>query len=172
MPDAIMTGVYGREGIMLKSLLKDPGTTGNLLLEPLAASISARRNGSDLENALIAITNSSSKKLQAISLKGINKNIKTVPLTSMGKSALKTMLESDDLAVKGQAVELAGKLNLGDSKALDAIRRKAVSDVADPNLSTEKRLAAIAFIARLLTNLGHILIRVHLIRVHNLLVVQ
>jgi putative membrane-bound dehydrogenase-like protein len=147
MPDAILTGVHGREGIMLKSLLKDPGATGNLLLEPLAASISARRNGFDLETALIAITNSSSKRLQAISLKGINKNIKPFPLTSMGKSALNAMLESDDLAVKGQAIELAGKLNLGDSKELDAIWRKAVSDVANVSLSAEKRLAAIALLS-------------------------
>lgn len=147
MPDAIMTGVHERAGIMLISLLKDPGATGNLLLEPLAASISARRNRSELEAVLIAIAKSGSWQLQAISLKGINDNIKTVSLTNDGKSALKIMLKSNDLAVQGQAVELAGKLNLGDSKTLDAIRQKAASVATDPILSTEKRLAAIALLA-------------------------
>lgn len=147
MPEAIMTGAQRRAGIMLTSLLKDPGAAGNLLLEPLAASISARRNGHELEAALNSIAKSDSPRLQAISLKGINDNIKTVPLTNIGKSALKAMLQSNDLAVKGQAVELAGKLNLGDSKMLDAIRQQATSEAADGNISTEKRLAAIVLLS-------------------------
>jgi putative membrane-bound dehydrogenase-like protein len=143
MPDAIMTVVHERAGIMLRELLKEPGPTGQILLEPLAASISARNNDADLTAALIAIAKSDSPKLQAASLKGINRNMKTIPLNNIGKTSLNSLLQINDQAVREQAISLALKLNLGNSKAFDAIRQKAMKDVANPQLATEKRLKAV-----------------------------
>ena len=147
MPDAIMTGVHQRAGVMFAALIKDPGTSGKLLLEPLAGSIAARRDAAELESTLNVIAKSKSPRLQDLSLMGINDNIKSVPISNSAKGSLKVLLQANDLAVRGQAVALAGKLNLGDSKELDAIREKAATDAANASLSTEKRLAAIALLS-------------------------
>ncbi len=147
MPDAIMTGVHQRAGTMLVALLKEPGTTGQAMLEPLAASISARRDDTELATVLNAVAKSDSPALQAATLKGINRTMKAMPLNESGKVSLNTLLGASDMAVRGQAVALAGKLNLGDSKALDAIRENARADAANPQLTTEQRLAAVALLS-------------------------
>ena len=147
MPDAIMTGVYNRAGTMLRVLLRQPGATGEVLLEPLAASISARSDEMDLTAALSAISTSKSPKLQIASLKGINRNIKFVGLNEMGKSALNTLLKSNDNELRAQAITLALKLNLRDSKALEEIQDKAMQDVANSQLTTENRLKAVALLS-------------------------
>ena len=148
MPDAIMTGVNQRAGAMLTALLTQPGATGNLLLEPLATSVSARRNEAEVAAVLVALTRSPSMAARARVLTGLSQNMKPIPLPDAGKNALNILLESPDLAVRGQAVALAGKLNLGDAQALNVLRRQAAQDAANAALTTEQRLAAVG----LLTN--------------------
>ena len=148
MPDAIMTGMNQRAGIMLAALLEKPGATGNVLLEPLAASVSARRNESELTTVLTGLTRNASTTRQAAVLTGLSQNMKPIPLADAGKQALNTLLKSSNLAVRGQAVALAGKLNLGDSDALNTLRRQAATDAANATLPTDQRLAAVG----LLTN--------------------
>lgn len=147
MPDAIMTGVHERAGTMLRALLSQPGATGQILLEPLAASISARSDQTDLTAALSAIATSKSPQLQIASLKGINRNIKFIPLNERGKTSLNTLLKTNEDELREQAITLALKLNLRGSKTLDEIRSKAMKDVANPQLPTEKRLKAVALLS-------------------------
>ncbi|MEO5599599.1 MAG: PVC-type heme-binding CxxCH protein [Cyclobacteriaceae bacterium] len=147
MPDAIMTGVHGRAGTMLAALLKQPGTTGVAMLEPLAGSIAARQDGEELAAALKDIVLCKSPSNQATSLKGINGTIKAIPLTKSSTTNLNLLLKNEDIAVRGQAIILAGKLNLGDSKALVTIREQAAIDAANGKLSTQQRLAAVALLA-------------------------
>ncbi len=147
MPDAIMTGVNNRAVTMLSALLKDPGRNSNMLLEPLAASISAGQDSREISSALIAIANAKTSVAQANALKGLSQDLKNISLSVEAKSALNKMIRAKDLAVQGQAVALAGKLNLGDSKALDSIRKKAAADARDAKLETQQRLAAIALLA-------------------------
>src|SRR5690606_35874876 len=64
-----------------------------------------------------------------------------------GKASLNTLLESGNQAVREQAITLALKLNLSDSKALDAIREEAIKEVADLQLTTEKRLKAVVLLS-------------------------
>lgn len=149
MPDAILTGVRGRAGVMLTALLQKPGPAGSLLLEPLAASVAARRDPTELTAVLTALaqTPAPAPALQAAALNGLNRNLKPVLLAEGGKTALNALLKSADLAVRGQAVALAGKLHLGDSKALDALRRNAVAEAANLHLPTDQRLAAVGLLA-------------------------
>ncbi len=147
MSDAIMTGVHERAGIMLRSLLKEPGGTGLVMLQPLAASISARGDDADLVKALSAIAKSDSPALQTTSLEGINLYMKLRPLNEIGKTSLNTLLKSDDNAVHEQAILLALKLNLGDSKVMEAILEKAAKDVVNPQLSTDNRLKAVTILS-------------------------
>ena len=148
MPEAIMTGMNQRAGVMLTALLDQPGAMGNLLLEPLATSVSARRNASEVSAVLVALTRSPLATARATVLTGLSQNMKPISLSDAGKQALKALLESTDLAVRGQAVALAGKLNLGDAHALTALRQQAAHDAANAALTTEQRLAAVG----LLTN--------------------
>jgi len=147
MPDAIMTAVHGRAGTMLAALLKQPGTSGVAMLEPLAGSIASRQDGEELAAALKDIALCKSPSRQAASLKGINGTIKAMPLTGSATTSLNVLLKNEDMAVRGQAIILAGKLNLGDSKALVTIREKAAMDASNGNLSTQQRLAAVALLA-------------------------
>lgn len=55
MPTALMTGMHERAGKMLSVLLHDPGAHGAKLIEPLAASIAARRDPGELAEALAAL---------------------------------------------------------------------------------------------------------------------
>ncbi len=147
MPEAIMTGVHERARTMLGALLKEPGATGQDLLEPLAASISAGSDEANLVAALSDIADSNLPSLQIASLKGINRNIHAFPLNDLGTTSLNRLLKAENQAVQEQAIALALKLNVGDSKVLDAIRDEALKEVADPQLSTEKRLKAVALVS-------------------------
>jgi putative heme-binding domain-containing protein len=147
MPDAIMTGVNKRAAGMVSSLLRDPGPQGALMLEPLAASVSARRNAAELKAVLEYTAQCASPALQAAVLKGINRNIKPVALDKSAKAVLNALIQQQDPAIKGLAMSLAAKLNLGDSKALAALIRKSEEDLNNPVLSTEQHLAAVALLS-------------------------
>jgi putative heme-binding domain-containing protein len=147
MPEAILTGVSGRTVPMLTGLLREPGRTGHLLLEPLGTVIGARSEAAELTTALTAVAACKTRPLQAAVLKGITSTVKPLPLPLAAKQALQALLASGDLGVQGQAVALAGKLQIADAKALTAIREKARTDAANSVLPTEGRLAAVALLS-------------------------
>ena len=147
MPDALMTGLESRAAVMLTALLNEPGPTGKLLLEPLAASISARRDSVELAGVLQATAHCSSPALQTTVLKGLALNLKPVSLSNAGRQALNDLLNASNLAVRGQAVAVASKLNSANSEVLTDLRRKAADALANARLSTEDGLAAVALLA-------------------------
>lgn len=147
MPDAIMTCVNERSVQMLMHLLENSGSTGKLMLDQLSASIASRGNVMEIQNMLMAIRNSKSSIAQALALKGINRNIKAIKLNKRSEDILNSLIEVNDLGVRGQAIVLSGKLKLGNSTALNAIRKKASADVANASLPTEERLAAVTLLS-------------------------
>ncbi len=146
MPDALLTGVHQRAGKMLGSLLQNTGKTGNLLLEPLAASIAARADAGELNDLLETLENCPSINSVVATLQGLNKNLKTVELTENTRKIINTWLQNPDIALRGQAVTLAIKLNLGDSQVLEDLQQQAIADIKNPKLADENRLAAINFL--------------------------
>ena len=147
MPDALMTGTYQRSEPMLMALLDNPGPAGDALLSPLAASLAARRDEAALTRTLVALAKTTAPTAQVAVLTGLNQTIKSFALNEAAKTALNTLLVTNDLAVRGQAIALAGKLNLADSKALAGLQQKAVADAANPQLTTQQRLAAVGLLA-------------------------
>ncbi len=147
MPDAIMTGVHGRAEIMLKELFAQPGPAGESMFEPLAASISARQHSEEIEALLRIVNKSHTPSYQTAALKGINNNIRAIVLSNRGEQTLNELLQNKDLSVRGQAIVLAGKLNIGDSRVLEAVRQEAAKDAANLQVSTHDRLSAVAVLA-------------------------
>jgi putative membrane-bound dehydrogenase-like protein len=147
MPDALLTGAYGRGGAILTALLNQPGSTGHLLLDPLAASVAAHRDAAELTQVLEAVAQCANPALQASTLRGINRLLKPIELPEVGKATLNRLLTTGDLAVRGQAATLAGKLNLSDLKALETLREQATRDLTNTQLPTEQRLAAVTLLA-------------------------
>jgi putative membrane-bound dehydrogenase-like protein len=147
MPEALLTGLRGRAGVMLAALLANPGPTGRLVLEPLAASIAARRDEGEVSAALQALARCPDPVLQTAALTGLGRTLKPLPLPEAGKTALDALLAAPNGAVRGQAALLAGKLNLGDSKALETLRQQAARDAASAALPTDQRLTAVALLA-------------------------
>jgi len=147
MPDAIVTGVKGRAGAMLSSLLTEPGLSGDKLFEPLAACVAARRDPAEIGALLHRIASLERVELKAKALKGLNTSIQQLKLNTAARLSLDKLLKDDDLAVQGMAVTLAGKLNVGDSKALDGLRKIAADDAKNADLPVARRLAAITLLA-------------------------
>ncbi len=147
MPSALLTGLHERAGGILAALVEDPGPQGAALLEPLAASIAARRDEAELADALASISRGRSAAIRAAVLKGLKSALKPGPLAERGRTALEVLLKDDDLAVQGLAGGLAGVLKLGDGKALARAAARAAEDASDARLPTERRLAAVALLA-------------------------
>lgn len=147
MPDAILTGLHNRAGQMLTNLLAQPGSTGQRLLDPLAASVAAHRDLAELNTVLEAVARCPNPTLQAATLRGLNRVLKPITGADRVKPALSQLLNANDRTVRAQAVALAGRLNLGDTKALEALRQQALTDLTNAQLPTEHRLAALALLA-------------------------
>jgi len=147
MPEAILTGMDGRAGRMLTELLRDPGEHGEALFEPLAASIAARRDDSELTSALAAIAQCDSTPARAACLKGLSE-VKPGPTAPDANEPLRRLAKDENAGVRGLAETIAVRLKVSESsESADAIRISARADLADSTAPTEKRLAALSLLA-------------------------
>lgn len=148
MPQALLTGLRGRAGFMLEALL-DPGQPigrAGPLLEPLCASLGARRDPSELSHALGLLAGPGAAPFRVACLRGLQaglKNARGVTLTSDGREALRRLLAVPDPDVRALAGPLRG-MDPEFSRELLETARRHVADVRKP---VEMRLAAVEQLA-------------------------
>lgn len=147
MPEAILTGIDGRAGQMLAELLRDPGEQGGALFEPLAASIAARRDDTELAASFAAIARSESAPARASCLKGLSE-LKPGPMAPEAQEPLRRLTQDENSGVRGLAENIAVRLKLSESSDSAAATRTASrADLTDSTAPTEKRLAALSLLA-------------------------
>ncbi|MBI4325046.1 MAG: c-type cytochrome, partial [Chloroflexi bacterium] len=117
------------------------------LLEPLAASISARGDAQEMSRALAALARLEDVSLQAACLKGFQAGLKggrAATLSTEGREALTRLLGSNSLEVRSAA---AAVLNIVDPAQRKALLAQAAHDAGDVKLPAEARLAAVVQLA-------------------------
>ncbi|MBI4658719.1 MAG: c-type cytochrome [Verrucomicrobia bacterium] len=175
MPNAILSSLRGRAGLMLERLLKNaaavlpveptPMRTGIQnragqaggrsyyeLLEPLCASIGARRDDQELTQALVRLAAALDPDAQRACLRGLQTGLRGaggIVLSGEGRKALGRFLASADADVRGAAAAIAASLKLTDPAQVKALVAQAAREAADAKSAPEIRLAAVAQLAGL-----------------------
>jgi putative membrane-bound dehydrogenase-like protein len=149
MPNAILSSSHGRAVELLALLLQEPPELhhGRNLLEPLLASIGARRDAREMAQTLIAVASVTDADLQKTCLKGLRsglKNVRSLSLPVAGRDALKQLLGSTWGEVRSSALAL---LNMADPAQRKALLAQAARDAGDVKLSAEARLGAVSQLA-------------------------
>lgn len=152
MPNAILTSLHQRGGLMLETLLQAPEHlgAGQALLEPLCTTIGARREGPELANALTRIASTRDVTLQTLCLRGLQNGLKgarVAAITADGHEAVKRLLGSDAAEVRQLATTLNQQFQAADPATQQALLGEARRNLADMKLSPELRLAAVSQLA-------------------------
>lgn len=152
MEAAILSSASDRSGGLLMRLLQSslpsPGT--RRLLEPLAVTIAARRDGPAMSRTLALLTTRASTS-QALVLagfvKGITRGKQPVPRTKDGWASLTRLLTSQVDKVRESATQLASHLPLANPAQLKAIFAEATGRALDDNSPLDQRRQAIHVMA-------------------------
>lgn len=149
MVTAILSAVPGRGGALLHALLESPAGLGaaRSLLQPLCATISARRDPQEISDALQAIAAIRDPAAQLACLQGVQSSIKTsieLPLTAGSQSAVKQLAASSDSQIRTAAKSLVGLLKLETAQERAARISKASRTLEDVQQPLEARLSAIS----------------------------
>jgi len=148
MPNAILSSLHDRGGLMLDELLNTPERIGSAasLLEPLCTAIAARHDARELSQTLLRIAVAQDAGLQTVCLRGLQSGLKggrAMAVAADGRDALNQLTASDNGDVRRAAVVLSGLL-APDSTTQKLLLAKATREIADVKLSAEVRLAAVA----------------------------
>ncbi len=141
-----------RGGALLAELLKEPAQLGQArgLLEPLCASIAARRNAEELSEALVRVAALESPDLGKTCLRGLRNSLKgslPVALAEPARAALKKLAGSDDAEVRTLTNALVIALKIEDPAQRQARLAQAAQEAGNVKLPVETRLAAVAQLA-------------------------
>ena len=152
MEAAILSSASDRSGELLLRLLQSslpsPGT--RRLLEPLAITLAARRDGPAMSRTLALLTtrDSTSQALVLAGLvKGITRGKQPVPRAEDGWAALTRLLASQADKVRESATQLAAHLPLANPAQLKAIFAEATAHALDENSPLSQRQQAIHVMA-------------------------
>jgi len=152
MPNAILSSLHERCGLVLDELLKSPDNLGaaKALIEPLCAAIASRKNESELAQSLTRMAAVDVAAIQKLGLRGLQngfRGVRLVTVAAEGHTALGALLASEDDEVRRLATTLNGLFQAGDPATHKALLVEAVRKIADAKLPAEVRLAAVAQIA-------------------------
>ena len=148
MSTAILSALAQRSGEMLTQLLREPAELGQatVMLEPLCSAIAARRETSELSQALVQIAAIQDESLQLVCLDGIHSAFREsadVALDDSAKQVVKLLVASPSAEVRSYGRSLVRLLRLETPAErlgrLD-LARKQLQDVS---LNADTRTAAV-----------------------------
>jgi len=147
MPQALLSGLHGRAGWMLEELLGNPplGKAGPLL-EPLCASIGARRDTQELARVFARLAAGADLPWVETCLRGLQTGLKGARNLSLTEETL-VALQRWQASTNATVRRLAGAIRAMDpavGQDLVLAARRLVGDVQQP---AESRLAAVAQLA-------------------------
>ena len=145
---AILSALAQRSGEMLTQLLREPAELGQatMMLEPLCSAIAARREPSELSQALVQIAAIQDESLQLVCLSGIQSAFREAAMVALDDSAKKSvdlLATSHNAEVRSHGRLLVRLLRLESSadrmSRLD-LARKQLQDVS---LNADARAIAV-----------------------------
>ena len=146
--DAILTSLAGRALDMLAALIDKPAEAHRAhgLIFRLCVSIATKRNTAELSAAIVDVAGLTDYELQQACLAGLREPFKSatqVALSDTACAALDQLTAADDGEVRIAAVGLKQILKLESASDREARLAKALSEVANVQLPTDRRLAAV-----------------------------
>ena len=149
MRSAILSSLAGRGTELLSELTLSTSTIGAAgdLLEPLCASISARRQPQELSTALIQISSIQDIAVQTTCLQGIRKSFGTstaVNVNEDARRAVKQMSVGNTPNVSALALSLIRLMRLEAPAEREARLTDGVRKLNDATMNTDDRLSVIA----------------------------
>ena len=152
MANAIVSSLHQRAGAMLSELLRAPELLGSAkaVLEPLCASIGARRDEQEFSQSLGLVAALPDPASQLSCLRGFQsalKGARKVVLVESGREALGKLLTNPDAEVRRLAAAIAASLKVDDPAQMKALLAQATRDAADVRLPVETRLVAVSQLA-------------------------
>jgi putative membrane-bound dehydrogenase-like protein len=148
MPNAILCGLHQRGGHMLRLLLDTPENLAQAkpLLEPLCASIGARRDPAELEQTLGRLAETADASIQLACLRGLQAGLKGgrgLQLAAPVQHSLMQLMGSADEEVRRLATALQPLLAPLDPKLRATLLAQAAQQLKDSKSSPTARLAAV-----------------------------
>lgn len=152
IPNAVLSSLHQRAGALLAELLRAPEQIdqGIQLLEPICASVAARRDEQELTEALTRVAALHDFPLQTTCLRGLQTGLKggrSVSLSVTAREALGQLLTSADSEIRQLAAALAASLKVSDPAQMKALVTQSGREAADIKLAFGTRLAAVAQLA-------------------------
>jgi putative membrane-bound dehydrogenase-like protein len=152
MPTALLSSLAGRSGVMLVELLQNLAHLGQAgtLVEPLCASIAARRDAKELSESLVQVAALRDRNLQRTCLRGFQASLKSPAPVALGdeaRAAMKQLAGHSDAEIRHIAESLVIALKLEEPAQRTARIARATRDLNDVEASVEIRLAAVTQLA-------------------------
>ena len=152
MTAAILSSSNNHAGEMLIELLSyaEGDAKSRRLLQPLAATVSGRREGSAMSLVLATIVGmdeSIGQPCLAGFVDGMSRGVEPVPASSDGWACVTALLRSESRQIRDLATELASKLSLADNNQLKIIFAKAVTQALNDEVGVDQRRHAIQILA-------------------------
>ena len=150
MADAILSSVPETADVLLSALLGTEGGPGQAaaVVPKLAAVVGTRRRADEMARTLLDVAETKVPlSVRTAALEGLLEGLtrgKPEPLESAaGRDALCRLLRDDAPAIQSLAVEVAGRLRLGDSEELRGVLESAFEKARDTNVSAVGRVTAL-----------------------------
>ena len=152
MSSAILSSVHDTAGDMLAEILGTPELTegARSLVAPLATTVAARRDGSQIASVLAAFSQHD-ESVQTECLKGLvmglSRGKESIPASPDGWAGVTRLLGSKSEQVRENAIQLGARLELGDTPLMQAAFDKAAQRALDEERSTEERKKGVEMLA-------------------------
>jgi len=152
MAAAILSSSNDHAGELLLGLLRQAARTdgARALLQPLAATVAGRRDGSAMSLALATVPEldeAAGRACLAGFVEGISSGNKPLPEATDGWAGVSRLLDSESKTVRDLATKLAAKLPVADNDQLKIIFAKSIQQALDVKGSLDDRRQAMQVLA-------------------------
>jgi putative membrane-bound dehydrogenase-like protein len=149
---AILSSLGGRGGEMLQNLLSKPDEIGQArsLAARLCSAVANRRNNEELSDTILRVTKVENRNLQVECLKGLRapfESATTITLEEPAREALMRLAATGEDEVRAAALDLTRVFKLESAAERTARVANALNEVANLQLSAERRMTAVRSLA-------------------------